>query len=196
MSKSDYYASIDREPSERARRHERIQAAVREVHAESHGVDGSYKIARRLKQNDNLEQACRNTVAQAMRQMGLHSKVSKSLTPITPKADPAKQPAPNKLDRDFTVPSPNRKWVSDITYLPTAEGWVYLAVVLELFSIKSWASRWDRRWPPSSWPRHCEQRSRLVGPREINSFITAIGAASTLPTPTSRPSKCWASSAR
>lgn len=136
VSKSGYYDSLDREPSPRAQRRERIRAAVREVHAQSHGIYGSYKIAQQLQQHENLEQACRNTVATAMREMGLKSKVCKGFTPTTTKADPTKQPAPNKLDRDFAAPAPNRKWVTDITYLPTAQGWVYLAVVLDLFSRK------------------------------------------------------------
>ena len=56
--------------------------------------------------------------------------------PTTPQADPAKAPAPNVLDQDFHADRPNQKWVTDITYLPTASGWVYLAVVLDLFSRK------------------------------------------------------------
>jgi putative transposase len=136
VSKSGYYASIDRPVSPRARRHERIQAAVAQVHARSHGIYGSLKISQALTQQDELELACRNTVATAMRELGLKSRVTKSFTPTTTQADPTKQPAPNKLNRDFTAPAPNRKWVSDITYLLTAEGWVYLAVVLDLFSRK------------------------------------------------------------
>lgn len=136
VSKSGYYASIDRPVSPRARRHERIQAAVAQVHARSHGIYGSLKISQALAQQDELELACRNTVATAMRELGLKSRVTKSFTPTTTQADPTKQPAPNKLNRDFTAPAPNRKWVTDITYLLTAEGWVYLAVVLDLFSRK------------------------------------------------------------
>lgn len=141
VSKSGYYTSIDRQPSPRACRHERIRAAVRQAHAESYGIYGSHKIAQVLEQSDEQERACRNTVAAAMREMGLKSKISQAFTPITTKADPTKQPAPNKLGRDFTAPAPNRKWVTDITYLPTAEGWVYLAVVIDLFSRKAvgWA---------------------------------------------------------
>ena len=75
-------------------------------------------------------------VATAMREMGLESKITKAFTPTTTKSDPTKQPAANVLDRDFTADAPNRKWVTDITYLPTAAGWVYLAVVLDLFSRK------------------------------------------------------------
>jgi putative transposase len=136
VSKSGYYASIDRPMSPRARRHERIQVAVAQVHARSHGIYGSLKISQALAQQDELELACRNTVATAMRELGLKSRVTKSFTPTTTQADPTKQPAPNKLNRDFTAPAPNRKWVTDITYLLTAEGWVYLAVVLDLFSRK------------------------------------------------------------
>jgi putative transposase len=141
VSKAGYYASIDREPSSRACRRERIQTAVRQVYTESHGVYGSWKIAQALDQRDDVERACRNTVAAAMREMGLKSRVSKAFKPTTTQADPTKQPAPNTLDRDFAAPAPNRKWVTDITYLPTAGGWVYLAVVLDLFSRKvvGWA---------------------------------------------------------
>jgi putative transposase len=141
VSKSGYYVSIERPPSPRAVRHARIQAAVRQVHAESHGIYGSHKIAQTLSRSEELEHACRNTVAAAMREMGLKSRLSKTFTPTTTKSDPTQQPAPNTLDRDFTAEAPNRKWVTDITYLPTLQGWVYLAVVIDLFSRKAigWA---------------------------------------------------------
>ena len=141
VSASGYYAWLDRPPSPRAQRHDQIQAAVQQLHAESHGIYGSHKIARELVERPELESACRNTVAQAMRELGLKSRISRAFTPTTTQADPTKQPAPNQLAQDFTATAPNRKWVTDITYLPTAEGWVYLAVVLDLFSRKvvGWA---------------------------------------------------------
>ena len=141
VSKSGYYASIERQPSPRAQRRERIDAAVRQVHATSHGIYGSGKIAKELAEGDGLETACRNTVARAMREMGLKSRVSKAFKPTTTESDPTKEPAPNVLDRDFTATRPNQKWVTDITYLPTLAGWVYVAVVLDLFSRKvvGWA---------------------------------------------------------
>ena len=95
---------------------------------------GSRKIVEALAQQDELESACRDTVSKAMRQMGLQSRVAKTFKPTTTQADPAKTPAPNVLDQDFQADGPNQKWVTDITYLPTTSGWVYLAVVLELFS--------------------------------------------------------------
>jgi putative transposase len=141
VSTSGYYAWIDREPSPRARRHERIRQSVREIHAESHGVYGSHKVARALRQCDDRERACRNTVAAAMREMGLKSRIRTGFTPTTTQVDPNREPAPNLLDRNFTASEPNRKWVTDITYLATATGWVYLAVVMDLFSRKvvGWA---------------------------------------------------------
>ena len=141
VSPSGYYDSIDRGPSPRAQRRQRIEAGVRQVHAASHGVYGSYKIARQLAQSDELESACRNTVARAMRDLGLKSRVSKAFTPTTTKSDPTKQPASNKLNRDFAATAPNQKWVTDITYLATLTGWVYLATVIDLFSRKvvGWA---------------------------------------------------------
>ena len=141
VSSSGYYAWVDREPSPRAQRSARIRQAVSQVHAASHAVYGSYKVARELRQRDDLEQACRNTVATAMREMGLKSRIRRSFTPTTTQVDPSREPAPNTLDRDFTAQAPNRKWVTDITYLHTATGWVYLAVVMDLFSRKvvGWA---------------------------------------------------------
>lgn len=141
VSTSGYYAWLDRPLSPRAERHAQIQAAVQQVHAESHGVYGSVKIAKHLQERPDLESACRNTVAQAMRELGLKSRIAKSFTPTTTQSDPTKQPAPNELAQNFTAAAPNRKWVTDITYLATAEGWVYLAVVLDLFSRKvvGWA---------------------------------------------------------
>jgi putative transposase len=141
VSTSGYYTWIDRQPSPRALRHERIRQVVRQVHAESQGVYGSHKVARALRNREDLESACRNTVARAMREMGLKSRVRVGFTPTTTRSDPNSTPAPNVLARDFTASAPNRKWVTDITYLATAAGWVYLAVVMDLFSRKvvGWA---------------------------------------------------------
>jgi len=141
VSRSGYYNSLDRKPSPRAQRRERILYAVRRVHAETKGIYGSVKLAKVLQQRQDLEVACRNTIARAMREMGLKSRVSKAFTPTTTQADPTQQPAPNTLDRDFTADAPDRKWVTDITYLATTAGWVYLAVVIDLFSRKvvGWA---------------------------------------------------------
>ncbi len=141
VSKSGYYDSLDRPAAARAVRTQRIRQSVRQVHNESHGIYGSHKIAKTLRGRDDLESACRNTAAAAMRELGLTSKVRRVFKPTTTQVDSSKQSAENILDRNFTADSPNRKWVADITYLPTAAGYAYLAVVLDLFSRKvvGWA---------------------------------------------------------
>jgi putative transposase len=136
ISKSGYYRWLKAEPGVRTQRSLRIRASVKQVYEESNQIYGSYKIADQLGKDDRLEAACRNTVATAMREMGLKSRVSKKFTPITTVSDPSKVPAPNILDQIFTADAPNQKWATDITYLPTKSGWVYLAVVLDLFSRK------------------------------------------------------------
>lgn len=134
VSTSGYYAACRRPPGERARRRVRLHRQVQTIYDEHHGIYGSWKIAEIMSQRDHLESACRNTVAKAMRELGLKSKVRRSFTPTTTKVDPDKCPASNLLDQDFNAQAPNRKWVADITYLATAHGWVYLAVVMDLFS--------------------------------------------------------------
>ena len=83
---------------------------------EAHGIYGSAKIAQELAERDDLETDCRNTVSQAMRELGLASRVSKAFTPTTTKADPTREPAPNALDRDFRAEAPSDRIV-DATLL-------------------------------------------------------------------------------
>ena len=136
VSTSGYYDSLVFEPSARAARHDQIRQAVQQVYDEHHGIYGSYKIADVLRERDDLESACRNTVASAMRDLGLKSKVCKDFKPTTTRADPSKRPADNVLQQDFAADRPNEKWVTDITYIATDTGWVYLAAVMDCFSRK------------------------------------------------------------
>lgn len=137
VSKSGFYKWCAALPSERKQRQERIRSCVEQVHAQSHGNYGSYKISRHMKSDPSMESACRNTVARAMRELGLRSRISRRFKPTTTQVDSSKHPSPNLLDQTFNADRPNQKWVTDITYLPTATGWVYLAVVLDLFSRKA-----------------------------------------------------------
>lgn len=141
VSKSGYYRSLKAQPGPRAKRTEQIQAAVRQVYDQSNQIYGSAKVAKQLQKREDLESACRNTVAKAMREMGLKSRVSRKFKPTTTQVDPSKQPAPNILNQEFQAEAPDQKWVTDITYLATVTGWVYLAVVIDLFSRKvvGWA---------------------------------------------------------
>ncbi len=136
VSVSGYYDQRGRKLSPRATRSKEIKQDVQQLHDEHHGIYGSYKIADLMRQRDDVESACRNTVATAMRELGLKSRVCTRYKPTTTTADPSKRPADNLLDRDFHADKPNQKWVTDITYIHTSLGWVYLAAVLDLFSRK------------------------------------------------------------
>jgi len=136
VSRSGFYKWLDAAPSPRAIRSETIKATVRRVFEASRGIYGSKKIAHELQKSTAVEKACRNTVAKAMKEMGLKSRIYRRFRPTTTVADPLKQPAANLLNQEFRAARPNQKWVADITYLPTSSGWVYLAVVLDLFSRK------------------------------------------------------------
>lgn len=136
VSTSGFYKSRRATPSRRAQRTEAIKASIRVIYEQSNGIYGSYKIADQMRANEQLESACRNTVARAMREMGLKSRVCKRFRPVTTVQDPDRKPAPNLLQQDFRATAPNQKWVADITYLPTQAGWVYLAVIIDLFSRK------------------------------------------------------------
>jgi len=143
ISTSGYYDQLQRQPGPRAGRSHRIKQTVQTIYDEHHGIFGSYKITNVMRQRDELTAACRNTVATAMRELGLKSRVYKAFKPTTTTTDPSKRPAANLLQQNFTADGPNQKWVTDITYLATLEGWVYLAVVMDLFSRKvvGWAIR-------------------------------------------------------
>ena len=136
VSTSGFYKSLRATPSRRMQRTEAIKASVRVLYDRSQGIYGSYKIASQMKADAQLESACRNTVARAMQEMGLKSRVCRKFRPATTVQDLAHKPAENLLQQDFRATAPNQKWVADITYLPTQEGWVYLAVIIDLFSRK------------------------------------------------------------
>ena len=136
VSRSGFYKSLHAQPSKRTLRSQRIREQVKRLYEQSHDTYGSYKISKAMKKNDDFESACRKTVAKAMRKMGLKSRIRKNFKPKTTELDPTKKPAKNLLDQVFTAEAPNQKWVTDITYLATSNGWVYLACVLDLFSRK------------------------------------------------------------
>ena len=136
VSKSAYYAWKKRVPGPRQQRTERIRKDVQQVFEESNQIYGSHKIAHELEKSPHLETACRNTVAKAMCELQLKSRVSKRFKPTTTINDPSKKPAENILNQVFDTDQPNQKWVTDITYLPLVNGFVYLAVVLDLFGRK------------------------------------------------------------
>ena len=138
VSRAGFYEWLNREPSERARRRERVGRALEEAFYRHRRRYGAPRLQRALKA-EGLG-CSENYVAKLMRARCLRAHNGKGYRPnrSTGSMSPAK---PNVLDRNFVSDAPNRKWVSDITYIRVGRGWVYLAAVLDLYSRKvvGWA---------------------------------------------------------
>lgn len=138
VSPSGYYAWRNRPVSQREMANQRLLAKIKVVHAESHETYGSPRVYRELKA-DGVS-CSENRVARLMRGHDIRAKQAKRYKRTT-RANDAHPVAPNLLDGDFTADRPDRSWVADISYIWTQEGWLYLAVILDLFSrrIVGWA---------------------------------------------------------
>ena len=138
VSRGGYYQWQQRPASPRQQARQALEAEVRRVFDDEHGRAGSPRIAQRLK--DEGHKTSRNTVANVMKAKGLRAKAAKKYKATT-NSKHSLPVAPNLLEQDFEAAAPDQKWVSDITYVWTDEGWLYLAVVLDLFSRKvlGWA---------------------------------------------------------
>ena len=134
VAPAGYYARQDRPESARATRARELTEQIRLVHAESRGVYGCIKITRELRHRHRKLNT--KTVARLMAAAGIRSKVAKKFRVQTTDSRHDNPVAANTLNREFTVEAPNTVWVSDITYIHTGEGFVYLAGVMDLFSRK------------------------------------------------------------
>lgn len=139
VGRSGYYAWRRRSPSTRAQANQALVALIRAEHRASRQTYGSPRIQAALRRKG--VPCGRHRVAHLMRQDGLCARPKRKGHPVTTQRQPGVVPAPNRLNQDFSAPAPNRKWVSDFTYIETGEGWLYLAVVLDLFSrrVIGWA---------------------------------------------------------
>ncbi len=131
VSASGYYAWCKREPSQHARSDAQLTEHVKMAFQANRAVYGSPRVHAEL--HAQGIHCARKRVARLMREQGLFAKRPRHRT-ITTHSEPDAQVAPNLLQRDFRADQPNTKWVADTTYIWTAEGWLFLAVVLDLFS--------------------------------------------------------------
>ena len=104
---------------------------IQTIYEASRQTYGSPRIHAELKEQG--ETCSRQRVARLMKQAGIAAKMAKKFK-VTTKKNPKAKAAPNLLQQDFTAEQPNRRWVADLTYISTLEGWLYVAVVLDLFS--------------------------------------------------------------
>jgi putative transposase len=132
VSRSGYYDWINRPPSLRDKRRQELTAKIKIASVEGRGVYGSPRIFKALAAQG--QSVSENTVAKVMKTAGIRAKTKKKFVPTTTDSNHQYKVAGNVLDREFTAKLPNQKWAVDITYIPTDQGWMYLAGVIDLCS--------------------------------------------------------------
>lgn len=139
VSRSGFYAWSKRRPCARQVRRQQLLEKIQKTHRENRGLYGSPRVHRVLL-IDGVA-VCRNTVARLMRAAKIRAQTRRRYVPRTTDSRHQQPVAPNRLARDFEASTPDRKWLTDITYVPTDQGWLYLAAVLDCFSrrIVGWA---------------------------------------------------------
>jgi putative transposase len=132
VSPSGYYDWCQRPPSQRQQSNDKLLVAIRRVHENSRQTYGSPRIHAALRQQGIV--VGRKRVAHLMQKHGLVGQATRRKRPVTTRREPGALAAPNLLAQTFTASKPNQKWLADLTYIDTAEGWLYLALVMDLFS--------------------------------------------------------------
>lgn len=203
VSVSGFYAAQRRVPSERAQTDRRLQLAIRAAHAESEGRYGAPRVHRELRAGG--VRVSRKRVARLMREDGLVARRRRRYRPTTV-SDHGQPVAPNVLGRAFSVTAIgglNRIWASDLTALPTGEGWLYLAAVLDLGSrrVVGWAvapgltlslplaalaQAFARRRPPAGLVHHSDQGAQFTS-GAYQALLASHGARASM----SRRGNCW-----
>lgn len=186
VSRSGYYDWRDRPPRARQQANERLLAAIRREHAASRDTYGSPRLHAVLQQHGIT--AGRNRIAHLMRANGIAGKTPRRKSPVTTRRARGVPAAPNLLAQDFTASRPDEKWLADITYIDTAEGWLFLALVLDLFArpIAGWAMAphrratlveaaltmaLGRRVPTPGLLHHSDQGASTPAPQSVRSWL-------------------------
>lgn len=200
VSPSGYYAARRRQESQRIQDDRRLLVEVKAVHARSKGRYGSPRIYRALRAKD--VRCSENRVARLMRQHEVRARQAHRFKATTDSAHTLPV-AENVLDRRFAVDVPDARWAADITYLWTREGWLYLAVVMDLFSRKivGWSMQetlerslvvqalrmaLEARGPTSDLLHHSDRGSQYAS-REYRRLLEAVGCTCSM----SRKGNCW-----
>jgi transposase InsO family protein len=201
VSRQGYYAYASRPPSERVRKEAQLCEAVQQIFAESGATYGSPRVLRALREQRH-ERVSKRRIERVMRSLGL--------TPPTPRRhrtttvrDESHRVAPNELARDFSAQRPNERWVTDITYVWTDEGWSYLATILDLYSraVVGWAidsnlstslpltalaQAVQRRRPGLGLLHHSDRGCQYTS-QSYRSALAALGVTVSM----SRKGNCW-----
>ena len=198
VSRAGFYAWQERSPSQRQRKDTELGVAIAASHRRSRGTSGSPRIHRDLQAEGH--RVSRKRVARLMRAAGL-SGAGRRRFRITTQSEHTQPVAPNVLDRQFAVAEPNRTWAADLTYCWTDEGWLYLAVLIDLASrrVVGWAtsSRLDRGVVITALRRALALRASVGlhhsdrGSQYASADYQAILAARGIVCSMSRRGNCW-----
>ena len=200
VSAGGYYAWKDRPESRRARHNRILLSEIRGVHRESRETYGSPSIWDALVKRGH--RVSENRIARLMRADGIRAKTVKQWR-VTTQSNHRMPVAANVLDRQFSVTRPNRVWAGDITYVWTTEGWLYLAVVLDLYSrtVIGWAlearltgdltqqalTMAIRRRTPNAGLLHHSDRGSQYAATAYQQLLTTHGMTGSM----SRRGNCW-----
>jgi len=200
VTRQGYYAYAHRPPSARVRDDAALGETVRAIFAETGETYGSPRVLEELQRRGM--RVGKRRVERAMRSMGLTPPMPRRHRTTTVR-DPAHPVAPNALARDFAASRPNERWVTDITYVWTDEGWAYLAVIIDLFSraVVGWASDATlstrlplaaldtaiRRRRPGAGLMHHSDRGCQYTSAEYRSTLASLGITVSM----SRKGNCW-----
>lgn len=205
VSASGFYEWRGRPPSARSLADARLLVRIRESFALSHDTYGSPRIWKDLTVAG--ERCGENRVARLMQGAGIRAHAKPRRAPGDVGSRPEHSIAPNMLERDFEAAGPNRKWAADFTYIWTGEGWLFLAVVIDLFSrrVVGWSMQptmtaqlvidalimalW-RRGKPAQLLHHSDQGSQYTS-EDFQRLLSAEGITCSM----SRRGDCWDNSA-
>jgi transposase InsO family protein len=201
VSRSGFYDYLDRFKNPKDRPDEAaLQKRIKEIFDESRASYGSRRVAKQLK--DEGRQIGRYKVRRIMRQLGLRAKTPRRFK-LTTDSRHSFPVAPNALNRNFDVDAPNKAWTADITYVWTFEGWLYLAVIMDLYSrqIVGWAmdkrmkkklvldalamAYWQRK--PSKGLLHHSDRGSQYACHDYRKRLELYGMEASM----SRKGNCW-----
>jgi len=200
VSRSGYYAWNKRPESKRSREDRELAQEITAIHRESDGTYGSPKIHGELRRRGKRHG--KNRVARLMRKDGLHAKTKRKFRATTDSRHNYPVAA-NLLNREFNVDRPNKTWACDITYIWTTEGWLYLAIVMDLYSraIVGWSMSeritrqlamdaltlaTKRRNPPKGLLHHSDRGSQYAS-TDYQALLVKYGMICSM----SRKGNCW-----
>ena len=201
VKRSGYYAWRRRGPSDRSNADTALKPVIEAAFQQGRGCYGVPRVHAELQAHDY--RVGRKRVARLMRQMGLSVQRPKRWLPTTTQVNAAHPIQPNTLARDFTATAPNQKWVTDITYIPTREGWLYVAGIVDLFArqvvglsmesrmrtdlvVRAWHMAQQQRRPNAGLLHHSDRGSQYTSQR-----YQADLAQQRVQVSMSRTGECW-----